>query len=112
MTTSRTWFITGAGRGLGVELAKAALAAGHNVVAAGRNTETVAEAIGAHDNLLVVRLDITDPEQSDAAVAAAVECFGGVDVLVNNAGNFIAGFSKKSRPLRSRRRSAPSSSGR
>ena len=66
MNTPRTWFITGAGRGLGVELAKAALAAGHNVVAAGRNTGTVAEAIGAHDHLLVVRLDITDPEQTDA----------------------------------------------
>jgi NAD(P)-dependent dehydrogenase (short-subunit alcohol dehydrogenase family) len=51
----QTWFITGAGRGLGVELAKAALAAGHNVVAAGRNTETVAEAIGEHDDVLCPR---------------------------------------------------------
>ncbi len=94
----QTWFITGAGRGLGVELAKAALAAGHNVVAAGRNTETVAEAIGSHDDLLVVRLDVTDPEQADAAVAAAVERFGRVDVLVNNAGNFIAGFFEEISP--------------
>src|SRR6202046_4863684 len=85
----QTWFITGAGRGLRGQLSQAALAAGHNVVAAGRNTETVAEAIGEQDNLVVVRLDITDPEQADAAVAATVERLGGRDVLVNNAGNFI-----------------------
>src|ERR1700737_285530 len=98
MNKSRTWFITGAGRGLGVELAKAALAAGHNVVAAGRNPEAVAEAILAHEDLLVVRLDITDPDQAQAAVAAAVERFGRVDVLVNNAGNFIAGFFEETSP--------------
>ena len=98
MNTPRTWLITGAGRGLGVELAKSALAVGHNVVAAGRNPETVAEAIGAHDRLLVVRLDITNAEQADAAVAAAVERFGRVDVLVNNAGNFIAGFFEEISP--------------
>jgi NAD(P)-dependent dehydrogenase (short-subunit alcohol dehydrogenase family) len=94
----QTWFITGAGRGLGVELAKAALAAGHNVVAAGRNTETVAEAIGEHDDLFVVRLDVTNAEQADAAIAAAVERFSRVDVLVNNAGNFIAGFFEEISP--------------
>ena len=98
MNKSRTWFITGASRGLGVELAKAALAAGHNVIAAGRNTETVTKAIGAHDNLLVVRLDITDAEQANAAVAAAVDRFGQIDVLVNNAGNFIAGFFEEISP--------------
>jgi NAD(P)-dependent dehydrogenase (short-subunit alcohol dehydrogenase family) len=92
MSTNRTWFITGAGRGLGVELAKAALAAGHNVVATGRNTHTVTEAIDARDNLLVVPLDVTNAEQAATAVAAAVERFGRIDVLINNAGNFIAGF--------------------
>ena len=98
MNRSRTWFITGAGRGLGVELAKAALDAGHNVVATGRNPETVTQAIGAHDQLLVVRLDITDANQAHAAVAAATDRFGGVDVLVNNAGNFIAGFFEEISP--------------
>jgi NAD(P)-dependent dehydrogenase (short-subunit alcohol dehydrogenase family) len=92
------WFITGAGRGLGVDLAKAALAAGHNVVAAGRNTETVTEAIGPHDHLLVVRPDITNAEQAHAAVAAGVERFGRIDLLVNNAGNFIAGFFEEISP--------------
>src|SRR3954447_16124849 len=93
-----TWFITGAGRGLGADIAKAALAAGHSVVATGRNPDVVAEALGTHDELLVLALDITDAEQADAAVAEAVECFGGIDVLVNNAGNFIAGFFEELSP--------------
>src|SRR4051794_23828046 len=87
-----TWFITGAGRGLGVDIAKAALAAGHNVVATGRNPDAVAEALGTHDQLLVLELDITDLQQAESAVKVAVDRFGRIDVLVNNAGNFIAGF--------------------
>ena len=57
------WFITGAGRGMGVDIAKAALAAGHAVVATGRNTDAVAEAVGDADDLLVVKLDVTSPHQ-------------------------------------------------
>jgi NAD(P)-dependent dehydrogenase (short-subunit alcohol dehydrogenase family) len=86
------WLITGAGRGMGVDIAKAALAAGHAVVATGRNTGAVSEVVGESDNLMVVKLDITSPEEAKAAVAAAVERFGRIDVLVNNAGNFYAGF--------------------
>ena len=92
MTDNKVWFITGAGRGMGVEFAKAALGAGHSVVATGRNIETVIKTIGDHDNLLVVKLDITDPVDAKDAVGTAMECFGRIDVLVNNAGNFYAGF--------------------
>ncbi len=92
MNTKKVWFITGAGRGMGVDIAKAALAAGNAVVATGRNTDTVSKAIGQADNLLIVKLDITDPASAQTAVDTAVERFGRIDVLVNNAANFYAGF--------------------
>jgi NAD(P)-dependent dehydrogenase (short-subunit alcohol dehydrogenase family) len=92
MADKRVWFITGAGRGMGVDIARAALAAGHAVVATGRNTETVADAVGEADDLLVAELDITRPASAEAAVQAALDRFGRIDVLVNNAGNFYAGF--------------------
>lgn len=89
---SKVWFVTGASRGLGVEIVRNALAAGHKVVATGRDTATVSKAVGAHDNLLVVPLDITDEAGALTAAQAAVERFGRIDVLVNNAGNFYAGY--------------------
>ena len=92
MADKKVWLITGAGRGMGLDITKAVLAAGHSVVATGRNKEKVAQAIGAADNLLVVTLDITKPAEAEAAVQAAVEKFGRIDVLVNNAANFFAGF--------------------
>src|SRR3954451_15660147 len=92
MTEKKVLLITGAGRGMGVDIAKAALAAGYAVVATGRHPETVAQAVGAAKDLLTVRLDGTDPASAQAAVQAAVDRFGRIDVLVNNAGNFIAGF--------------------
>jgi NAD(P)-dependent dehydrogenase (short-subunit alcohol dehydrogenase family) len=92
MTEKNVWLVTGAGRGLGVDIAKAALAAGHAVVATARNTDSVDEALGQHDDVLAVPLDVTDPAAAEAAVAAAVERFGRLDVLVNNAGSFQAGF--------------------
>ena len=98
MTDKKVWFITGAGRGMGVNIAKAALAAGNKVVATGRNTDTVAKAIGESDNLLVVKLDVTSPADAKAATQAAVERFGRIDVLVNNAGNFYAGFFEEITP--------------
>jgi NAD(P)-dependent dehydrogenase (short-subunit alcohol dehydrogenase family) len=98
MTDKKVWFITGAGRGMGVNIAKAALAAGNAVVATGRNTDTVTKAVGKADDLLVVKLDVTSPEDAAAAVTAAVDRFGGIDVLVNNAGNFYAGFFEEITP--------------
>ncbi|HSV71871.1 MAG TPA: SDR family oxidoreductase [Methylibium sp.] len=92
MTDRQVWLITGAGRGLGIAIAKAALAAGHAVVATGRDPEKVKAAIGKHDELLAVTLDVTRAEDARAAVESAVAQFGRIDVLVNNAGNFHAGF--------------------
>jgi len=92
MINEKVWFITGAGRGMGVDIAKAALAAGNAVVATGRNPEAVTIAVGEADDLLVVKLDIRNPRDAEAAVRAAMDRFGRIDVLVNNAGNFYAGF--------------------
>jgi NAD(P)-dependent dehydrogenase (short-subunit alcohol dehydrogenase family) len=89
---NKVWLITGAGRGMGVDISKAALAAGHQVIATGRNTEKVLKAIGDHENLLVVKLDITDTADAETAVQAGVEKFGQIDILVNNAANFNAGY--------------------
>src|SRR3954463_12158508 len=94
----QTWFITGAGRGMGVDFAKAALAAGHNVVASGRNLDTVAKAVGEADKLLVVKLDVTSTHDAEAAVKAAIDRFGAVDVLVNNAASFEAGLFEELTP--------------
>ncbi|EYT55724.1 oxidoreductase [Kocuria sp. UCD-OTCP] len=94
----QVWFITGAGRGMGVDIAKAALAAGHAVVATARDAAKVTAAIGEQANLLAVSLDVTDPDASKAAVEAAVERFGRIDVLVNNAGNFYAGYFEEISP--------------
>lgn len=92
MTGKQVWLITGASRGLGVHLAQAALAAGHSVVATGRDPDKVEAAVGSHDDLLTVKLDITEPEDAQTAVALAISKFGKVDVLINNAGDFYAGF--------------------
>ena len=95
---SKVWFITGSGRGMGVDIAKAALAAGYTVVATGRNTDKVAQAVGESADLLVVKLDVTNPSDAESAVKAAVDRFGRIDVLVNNAGNFYAGFFEEITP--------------
>jgi NAD(P)-dependent dehydrogenase (short-subunit alcohol dehydrogenase family) len=97
-TEKKTWIITGAGRGLGVDIAKAALAAGHNVVATGRNPDAVAASLGDADNLLVAKLDVTSSDDAKSAVKAAVDRFGSVDVLVNNAASFYAGFFEELTP--------------
>jgi NAD(P)-dependent dehydrogenase (short-subunit alcohol dehydrogenase family) len=83
---------------MGVDIAKAALAAGNAVVATGRNADVVRTAVGQAEDLLVVTLDITDPASVQAAVDAAVERFGHIDVLINNAGNFYAGFFEEISP--------------
>ncbi len=111
-TDKKVWFITGASRGMGVDFAKAALAAGHAVVATGRDTDAVAKAVGKSDDLLVVKLDVTNRADAEAAARAAVDRFGRMDVLVNNAGNFFAGYFEELEPeqidrQRSRRSASP-----
>src|SRR3989442_1387218 len=94
----QVWFITGAGRGMGVDFVKAALAAGHAVVATGRDTGAVAKAVGKSGDLLVLKLDVTNRADATAAARAAVDPFGRIDVLVNNAGNFFAGYFEELTP--------------
>ena len=87
----KTWFITGASRGFGLRIAKLALEQGDNVVATARRAEAVIEALGNRERLLALPLDVTDEAQASAAAAAAVEAFGSIDVLLNNAGFGLLG---------------------
>jgi NAD(P)-dependent dehydrogenase (short-subunit alcohol dehydrogenase family) len=98
MDNHKVWIVTGAGRGMGVDIVRTALAAGHSVVATGRNPTAVENTLGKSDQLLVTKLDVTNPGDAVAAVSAAVARFGRVDVLVNNAGNFYAGFFEELSP--------------
>ena len=98
MINKKVWFITGAGRGMGADIAKAALAAGHAVVATGRNSDAVSKALGQSDDLLAVALDVTSRSDAEAAVRAAVDRFGRIDVLVNNAASFYAGYFEELTP--------------
>jgi NAD(P)-dependent dehydrogenase (short-subunit alcohol dehydrogenase family) len=83
---SKVWMITGANRGLGLEISRAALAAGERVVATARKPESVTKALGENERLLALPLDVTEPDQASAAVEAVMQKFGRIDVLVNNAG--------------------------
>ena len=98
MSKRKIWFITGAGRGMGVEFAKTALACGQAVVATGRNTDRLRSVLGSSNDLLAVKLDVTRLDDAEAAVRAAVERFGRIDVLVNNAASFFAGYFEELTP--------------
>ena len=101
MSTSsdrKTWLITGAGRGMGADFARAVLAAGHALVATGRDPGRLVDLLGPSDDLLAVSLDVTRPDAAETAAKAAVERFGRIDVLVNNAAIFEAGFFEELTP--------------
>jgi NAD(P)-dependent dehydrogenase (short-subunit alcohol dehydrogenase family) len=83
---------------MGADFAKAVLAAGDRLVATGRDTERMTQVLGSSADLLVVKLDVTRPGDAEAAVRAAVQRFGRIDVLVNNAASFYAGFFEELTP--------------
>jgi len=87
----KTWFITGASRGFGALVAERALAQGDAVVATARNAQAVTDRFGAHPNLLVVGLDVTSEAQAVAAAQVAIDRFGRIDILLNNAGFGLMG---------------------
>ena len=98
MKERKVWFVTGAARGMGLDFAKAVLAAGDSLVASGRNTDRLSNALGPSSNLLTVKLDVTRPADAEAALKAAVDRFGRIDVLINNAANFYAGYFEELTP--------------
>ena len=87
----KTWFITGASRGFGALVAERALAKGDGVVATARNPKAIAERFGEHPNLLAVALDVTNEDRAAVAAKAAIDRFGKIDVLINNAGFGLMG---------------------
>lgn len=95
---SKVWFITGAGRGMGLDFTKAVLAGGHSVVATGRNADALSKVLGKSDQLLIATLDVTKPSDAETAVKAAIDRFGRIDVLVNNAASFYAGYFEELTP--------------
>src|SRR4051795_2811805 len=108
MSNMKVWFVTGASRGMGVDFVRAALAGGHGVVASGRDTDRVSKALGQSNDLLPVKLDVTSRADAEAAVRAAVDRFGRIDVLVNNAASFYAGFFEELTPEQFNRQFATS----
>jgi NAD(P)-dependent dehydrogenase (short-subunit alcohol dehydrogenase family) len=104
----KVWLVTGAGRGMGADIARAALADGKVVVATGRDTDRITSALGQSDNLLAVKLDVTSGADAEAAARAAVDRFGRIDVLVNNAASFYAGYFEELTPEQVQRQLAVS----
>ena len=92
----RVWMITGASRGIGARIAEAALAQGDAVVATARTAASLEKRFGQSDALLPLALDVTDEAQARHAVGAALERFGRIDVLVNNAGYGLLGAVEES----------------
>src|SRR5262245_39459896 len=90
-STAKVWLITGASRGFGQLIAKRALERGDAVVATARQPSTLTEAMGESPDFLPLRLDVTSASEAHQAVAAGIDRFGRMDVLVNNAGYGLLG---------------------
>ena len=106
--SKQVWLITGAGRGMGVDFVRAALAAGYSVVASGRDRDRVSRVLGTSSDVLAVTLDVTSAADAEAAARAAVDRFGRIDVLVNNAASFYAGYFEELTPAQIDRQLAAS----
>lgn len=92
MSKQKVWFITGASKGMGLEITKAVLSNGDNVIATSRNTGTLIEKIEEHEgNLLPIKLDITNEKEVENAISKGIDEFGQIDVVVNNAGYNLLG---------------------
>jgi NAD(P)-dependent dehydrogenase (short-subunit alcohol dehydrogenase family) len=89
--SSLAWFITGTSKGFGLDIARVALELGDSVVATARDPSTIDRALGSSGDLLTLELDVTNEEQARACATAAIERFGRIDVLVNNAGRGLLG---------------------
>ena len=84
---SSVFFLTGSSRGLGRAIAEAVLDGGHRLVATARDPRSLDDLVARHgDRILALALDVTDPDAAETAIAAGVEHFGRIDVVVNNAG--------------------------
>ncbi|GAA5024676.1 short-chain dehydrogenase/reductase [Marivirga lumbricoides] len=92
MDIQKVWFITGASKGMGLEITKAVLSNGDKVIATSRNTDTLIEKIEEHKgNLLPIKLDITNEKEVENAISKGIDEFGQIDVVVNNAGYNLLG---------------------
>jgi NAD(P)-dependent dehydrogenase (short-subunit alcohol dehydrogenase family) len=92
MGTQKVWFITGASKGMGLEITKAVLNKGDKVIATSRNTSALLEKFGEQEeNLLPIKLDITNEEDVQNAILKGIDKFGKIDVVVNNAGYNLLG---------------------
>lgn len=89
--STKTWFITGASKGFGLEFVRQLLAKGHNVAATSRKISDLEKAAGSHENFLPLEMDITNQESVGAAIKATVSKFGSLDTVVNNAGYGLIG---------------------
>jgi NAD(P)-dependent dehydrogenase (short-subunit alcohol dehydrogenase family) len=107
MSVKKVWLITGAGRGLGLHIAKAVEAAGHTVVATGRDDAKVAAAVGHHANVLAIKLDVTRPEDAGAVVEAASKGLAGSTFSSTTRAISSPASSRSSAPNRSATRSRP-----